>query len=71
MVLSYDVRLTRDELSALVRKYRSFFEEVSGATQLAAFDPKLGNRLYGLLLKPALDARENGSLSCPRTHGYS
>ena len=60
VAFSYDVRLTRGELSTMVRKYRSFFEEVSGSRQLAAFDPRLGNRLYRLLLEPAFRAKENG-----------
>ena len=65
VALSYNVKLTRDELSDLVRKYRAFFENVSGTEQLAAFDPKLGNRLYELLLKPALEAEENGKPLVP------
>ena len=60
VVLGYDIKLSREELDVLVRRYRSFFENVSGSAQLASFDPKLGEQLYTLLLKPAFDAKENG-----------
>jgi tetratricopeptide (TPR) repeat protein len=59
VALSYDVKMTRSELSELVRKYRSFFEGVSGESSLGTFDPRLGNRLYQALLKPALETTGN------------
>lgn len=54
IVASYDVAQSRDELSELVRKYRGFFEGARGDADLAAFDPRLGFKLYQLLLAPAL-----------------
>jgi tetratricopeptide (TPR) repeat protein len=57
VVYSYDVKLTRPALGALVKRYRGYFEDVYGAEQLAAYDPALGRRLYGLLLEPALTAK--------------
>ncbi|MBI3550979.1 MAG: CHAT domain-containing protein [Elusimicrobia bacterium] len=61
VVSSYDVRLTRDELSELVRKYRGYFEGVQDSAGLAAYDPKLGHKLYQLLLEPAVKSIPPGS----------
>ena len=65
IVLSYNVRLSRDQLSKAVLKYRSFFENVSNKKQLSEFDPKKGNFLYNMLLKPALEAKANGAALVP------
>lgn len=68
IVLSYDVPLSRRELTGLVRKYRSYFEKISGFSELAAYDPRLGKKLYDLLLRPALEAEEDGGpLVVPET----
>lgn len=53
IVSSYDVRLTREELDKMVRKYRGYFEGVKDHASLSAYDPGLGHELYRLLLKPA------------------
>ncbi|MBI5246808.1 MAG: CHAT domain-containing protein [Elusimicrobia bacterium] len=54
---SYDVKLARSELGDLVKRYRGYFSGVTGAAQLALYDPALGRRLYRLLLEPALNAK--------------
>jgi CHAT domain-containing protein len=61
VALSYDVHFTREELGDLVRTYRSYFEGVQDAAALAAYDPKLGHRLYQALLEPARKAIPAGS----------
>lgn len=57
-VFAGDIPVSREELEGLVGRYRAFFEGVQGEAQLAAFDPRLGRRLYELLLKPALAAKD-------------
>jgi tetratricopeptide (TPR) repeat protein len=57
VAFSWDIGLTRPELTALVKKYRGSFEGVADAAQLAAYDPRLGLKLYRLLLAPAAEAK--------------
>lgn len=57
-VFAGDIPVSRRELAGLVGRYRAFFEGVDKDAALAAYDPRLGHRLYQLLLAPALAAKD-------------
>ena len=61
VIKALTIPISRKELAELVKKYRGFFEGVTGYKDLARFDPKVGRALYDLLVKdfaPELKADE-------------
>lgn len=61
VVLTYEVRATRQELSDLVARYTGYFDGVAGSDELAAFDGALSHQLYRLLLERALKTLPAGT----------
>lgn len=57
IVASGDIKITRKDLVAMVKKFREPFEDVS-LIQDGKFSAKLGKELYDLLLKSVLTAKD-------------